>query len=649
MPTNEKRAPPRFVYKKKPRIHDKLFGTFDIETEGLGGKYISGATYFNGVVTHHPTVEALFDFMWKVPRGITDRGYLSSRTITWYAHNGAGYDFLYLAVLIRDYAYQNKYVVETVQQGQKPIQLIIPTPKGQIKLVDSYPFLDASLESASKAYAPDYSKLGHCRQHDFTRKNPGPDDWYSPNCNECIKYLEQDVVSLWHTYYNARALVIKTFRIEPGLTAGSTAMKAWISMIPEGNVYYRQAPKKETFARQFTTGAFTYPGMTTELLTPEPGQEYAAVTIDRSAAFAACQYEGGYPVSAGIWTNEYDQERFGFWECEAWCPPDIFPCVPLVKEGRKLWSTGSGTAYVTSEQYEFCLAQGYRLQVKRGLIFTQLEDVFKAFITKCEALEYPPDGSPADPAIKALAKRMRNSLNGKFNIRSEMDRIYFGEPYTVTPCKAKDPATCPVEHKQLIKGAKQVIDKVTLAPLPMFAIREPVDAPYAQPVWYAITVSRQQLEEHRLRLLMGDKVFKFDTDSATSRPDVIQEMIDSGAVIIGPGYGNYKVEHSWITLQSIGPKNYMGTEVRDGKVIEVGNCKGIPVKTIMDNLDAQRRAADGEIVQVEFESTRTLVEMFKGNFEVPGIVRKRSISVPNSAEGWLWNPDTRQFKPYHRE
>jgi DNA polymerase type B, organellar and viral len=619
----------RFVYRKRPKIRNRTFGTFDIESWGLGGPYLDGATCTDGeTVERHRTVEELWEALLDPPRPLKVNGMPSKRVFIWLAHNGAGFDFCYLAHLITKYAKKNGVVIETVQQGQKPIELIIPTPNGMVKLRDSYPFLDASLEAASKAYAPEYAKLGHCNQHNFTKLNSTEADYYDPTCSVCVGYLKGDVISLWHTYANARELVIKTFGIEPGLTAGSTAMRAWLYMIPRGHAYHRQAKDKEEFARRFTTGAFTYPGCTTELLIPEEGEEYAAITVDRSAAFAACQKEGGYPISTGIWTTEYTEEFYGLWECEAWCPVDCFPMVPLTKDGKKLWSTGAGTAYVTSEQYHACIREGYILKVTRGLVFEKTEDVFGAFIAKCEKLEYPEEGT-ADPAVKALAKRMRNSLNGKYNIRPEMERLYIGDP--------------PMD-------SRPVIDMDTGAPLPLYTIKEETDAPYAQPVWYAITVSRQQLEEHRLRLLMPpDQTYKFDTDSATSSPAVIRHLIARGAIEMGNGYGTYKVEHNWVALQSIGPKNYMGIEDQGGKLVEVGNCKGIPVKTIKAHRDAQKRAANGEKVELQFDSTRTLVEMLRSSRTQPGIVRKRSISTPNSAEGWLWDSETKRFAPHHRD
>jgi DNA polymerase type B, organellar and viral len=620
----------RLVSRKVAKTTDILFGTFDIESYGLGGPYADGATYIPGEgVTRYPTAAELFEALMNPPRGRRPDRKAIRTPFIWVAHNGAGYDFAYIAFMLVNYAVENEITIETVQQGTKPIELTIPTPFGQVKLRDSYPFLDASLESASKSYAPEHAKQGHCTTHDFT-KNSDASNYYSPNCGVCVGYLEGDVISLWHTYNNARELVIETFGVSPGLTAGSTAMKAWQATIPEGHIYRRQHPDIEEFARNFCTGALVYPGCTSELLEPVGDEKYAAITVDRSAAFAACQKMGGYPVSAGRWTPNYVPEYFGLYECEAWCPRHTFPMVPLVQEmGGKLWSSGGGVAFVTSEQYEACLEQGYILKVKRGVFFKETEDVFGPFLKMCEDFEYPPDGSVADPAIKALAKRMRNSLNGKFNIKPVTDRLFIGDDFPV--------------------GCKPVLDDLTNCH-PLYTIEEETDAPYCQPVWYAITVTRQMLEEHRLRLEMPEgTVFKFDTDSATSRPEVIRNMIERGVVEIGPGYGRYKVEHNWITLQSLGPKNYMGVEDKNGVPVKVGNCKGIPVKVIKAYREGQERAANGERVELTFESTRTLIDMFKSGLANPGIVRKRSISTPESVGGWRWEKETKMFYPHHRE
>jgi hypothetical protein len=629
-PGPAKRKNQRFVYQRVPKSHGLTFGTFDIESFGLGGPYADGATYTGeGEPERFTTALELFEALMNPPRGKDSNRKPKRSPYVWLAHNGAGYDFAYIAVMVMDYAQENNVVVETVQQGTKPIELVIPTDFGTVKLRDSYPFLDASLAAASKAYAPDYAKLGHCKAHDFAKLNSGPSDYYDPSCETCVSYLKGDVISLWHTYANASKLVEQVFGVSPGLTAGSTAMKAWQATIPEGHVYYRQNPSVEEFARHFCTGAFTYPGCTSELLEPIGDEKYAAITIDRSAAFAACQKEGGYPVSPGIWTTDYTADFFGLWECEAECPRNVFPMVPVTQGGKKLWSTGKGTAYVTSQQYEACISAGYQLKVMRGVFFEETEDVFGPFIRKCEGLEYPEKGK-ADPAVKALVKRMRNSLNGKYNIRPVMDRLYIGDDFPV--------------------GSKPVIDSDNFHfQHPLYTIEEETDAPYAQPVWYAITVARQVLEEHRLRVLMPeDQVYKFDTDSATTRPEVIRNMVASGDVILGEGYGNYKVEHNWLALQCVAPKNYLGLEEKNGEIVEIGNCKGIPVRTMKLYREGHKRAAQGEKVQVEFESTRTLIAMFKERLETPGIKRRRSISTPESTEGWSWDRATKRFSPIHR-
>src|SRR5271170_4171062 len=633
-PRPARRKNQRFVCRRVPKDMGIDFGTFDIESFGLGGEYADGATYtvVNGVERYR-TAQELFEALMNPPRRKRTNRHNSRAPFVWLAHNGAGFDFSYMAYMLVEYAEQYDITIEATQQGTKPIDLCIPTPFGKVHLRDSYPFLDASLAAASKAYAPTYAKLGHCTKHDFTKLNATERDYYNPNCETCVSYLEGDVISLWHTYQNARELVIKIFGVSPGYTAGSTAMKAWIATIPEGHVYYRQAPVVEEFARNFCTGAFTFPGCTTELIEPIGEERYGAITIDRSAAFAACQKEGGYPVSPGIWTTHYTNEYFGIWECQAWCPKSVFPMVPLYcpkEKGGKAWSTGSGTAYVTTEQYQACLDQGYDMKVIRGVYFKRTEDVFGPFLSKCESLEYPPDGSRADPAVKALVKRMRNSLNGKFNAKPITQRLFIGT--------------------KIVPGSWPVIDEDNGDPLPMYTIAEETDAPYTQPVWYALTVTRQQLEEHRLRLLMPpDSVFKFDTDSATTRPDVVRNMIESGSVILADGYGHYKVEHNWLALHCIAPKNYMGVEEVNGEIRNVGNCKGIPVRTLREFRQAQERAANGEVIQLEFESTRTLVEMFKKRLTHPGIVRRRAISTPQSVRGWQWEESTKSFSALHRE
>lgn len=616
----------------RPKTFDRIFGTFDLETIGLGGAYADGFTW-EGPGTEperHLCVESLFKSLLNPDRGRTPNGNESHRSYEWFAHNGAKYDFTYLAKRIRDYALENGLSVETCQQGTKIIRLVIPTPDGKVKISDSLPLLMGSLERVSKAFAPEFAKAGHCPMHDFTEGGE-----YDPECDVCVDYARQDVIALWHTYQNHRVEFIRLFGVEPGLTTGSSAVKAWISTLPRGNVYWRQSPRKERWLRNFCTGAYITPGVTSAELEPEPGEDYAAITADRSAAFAAAMLEGNYPTDTGAWVFEHDPEAaYAFYQCEAECPEGRAPLIPLTNsDGDKAWATGRGIAYVTSEQYEYAIQRGYRLKVTRGLVFDRVENLFDEFIKKCENLEYPPDGSDADPAVKAIVKNMRNSLNGKFNVREEQDRIYIG--------------VAPADDAK----ARPMIDEDTGQRMPFYTKREPVEAPYCQPGWYAITVSRQQIEDLRLvELCDPAERFKCDTDSFTTTPGRMRDLVDSGALTIGPGYGAYKFEHLWITHQSLGPKNYRGTELVAGVERYSANCKGIPAKLLKDDpvfREAHRRAGEGEKVQISFDSLRSLLEMIEKGLEIPGIRRVRSIGMPDTVNGWDYDRATKTFSPKH--
>lgn len=624
------RQEPDFLYRQRGKIYERWYGTFDLETEGFGGKFLDATVCTEDGPERYRSLEDLFSRLLNPPRLSyqTNRGStrITRRMFTWYAHNGAKYDFTYLALMIREYAVRNNVQVDTTIQGRKIIALTIPTEGGKVRLADSFPLLQSSLANAAKAYAPEYAKAGHCPDHDFTKKNV----FYDPDCKTCVAYALQDAVSLFYVMKNVTALLGRVFKVMPGLTTGSTAVKAWVSMIPRGHVYYRQHKDKEAFAQSAGVGSIIYPGDTSEEWTPAEGEDLAAVTLDRGAAFAACMKQGGYPVSAGIWTDEYE-ETFGFWEVIAESPPGCtFPVIPYStdKDGR-IFALGKGRAFITSEQYSYALECGYKLTIVKGLVFNKLEDIFSKFIQKCEDLEYPPDGSAADPAVKAMVKNMRNSLNGKFNTKTTHERIMFG------PAVDKE--------GELIPGAMPWVDEDGTEIPGVFVIIEESEVPYRHPDWYAITVTRQALCMIKLiRQLPPEARGKVDTDSITTRPREATRLIESGLIVMGRQYGAFKVEHGWRFLQSIGPKNYRGLDDAAGLV---NYCKGISRGFLGEHRDEHRRAGLGERIQLQMPSVSSIQEMIKTGADLPATIRLRSISTPASVTAWSHDQVTKKFSP----
>lgn len=616
--------------RNRPKIYDVHFGTWDLETMGLGGDFLDAAI-FTGEEgrERYRTLADLFDRMLNPPREAGKNGRTRRYQFTWYAHNGARFDFTYIASMILDYAIDNNVTIEPVAQGNRIIALTIPTPGGKVRIADSFPALQTSLEGASKAYAPDFSKSDHCPDHDFTKDDTV---YYCPECPVCIDYMLRDAESLFHVMRNFETSLHTNLKVNLKLTTGSIAMAGFQRNIPKGHVYYRQSKPKEDFMRKVGVGSLISPGCTSEVWEPEPGQDLAAVTVDRGAAFAASMLEGGYPVGTGIWRDTWDEDRFGFWEVIAQTPPGLeFPVIPFFTDHGRIFGVGRHLAYITSEQYREAISAGYRLEVLQGLVFNKLEPVFDNFIKKLEAMEYPADGKPADPAIRAMVKNTRNSLNGKFNTNPDHQSLMFG------------PLPRDEDTGQILDGVAPWMDDDGNAIPGGYLVTETVEAAYIQPGWYAITTTRQALTMRRLLMQLPPEARgKVDTDSLTTRPEHITRLVDQGAVTLGPGYGNWKIEHGWLWVQSIGPKNYRGEDTESGKI---NYCKGIPRKFLAKNTAAHKRAGQGEKVQLTVPTLRTFQEMIKTGAETPAMTRLRSISTPASVTGWDHDPITGAFTP----
>lgn len=621
---------PNFVCQERPKLYGIHFGTFDLETRGLGGEFLDASLYTDeDGPERYRSLPDLFDRLINPPRGVSEKtGRPLRYQFTWYAHNGAKFDFTYLSQLIINYAVANGITIEPVAQGKKLIAFVIPTPAGKVRLADSYPSLYTSLDKAAQAYAPEHLKSGHCPEHDFTKK---PGVFYDSACPVCVDYMMNDSESLWHTLSNFHDVGRAVLKINPKLTTGAMALAAWKRDIPRGHVYFRNHRSKEDFMRKVGVGSLIYPGASSKVWEPAEGNDIAAVTVDRGAAFAASMLEAGYPVGTGTWTDEFEEDTFGFYEVIAQTPPGLeFPVIPFyTKEGR-IFGVGKHLAYITTEQYREAIDAGYTIEVITGLVFNKTEPIFDKFLRKLEAMEYPPDGSACPPGVRTMVKNMRNSLNGKFNTNANQEVLCLG-PYPTT------------EDGDLEEGIIPWLDDDgNSIPGGYLKVSE-VEAPYIQPGWYAITTTRQALTMRRLIMMLpAEARGKVDTDSLTTLPGLVDELIQAGVITLGRGYGNWKVEHAWTWLQSIGPKNYRGEDTETGKI---NYAKGIPKRIMADNRDAHRLAGAGIKVQLEIDTLYSFQEMIKHGADMPATVRKRSISTPASVSGWEWDPVTLEFRP----
>lgn len=228
---------------------------FDFETEGLGGRFICGAIWTNdGVREIFTNLNELFDWIIAHPQ------------YRYLAHNGVGYEFAYLYPLVYDlFANRNDVSIRPTLQGDsRLVQLVISivdeetrTRRGKpattkIDMRDTLCLFNMSLKKVAEAFCPEIPKL--TGNIDFEKET------FDPNNPKHVEYVLRDcqiVVSAYERHWNN---VREMFGCPLGVTAGSTALKAYKTTIPEGHVYYRVNEQADAFIRRAYYGGLVLPG-----------------------------------------------------------------------------------------------------------------------------------------------------------------------------------------------------------------------------------------------------------------------------------------------------------------------------------------------------------------------------------------------------
>lgn len=594
----------REVYSEK-RMN---MGALDIETRGFMDGFILGRVrHSDGRAANFSTQEDMLAYILDTPR---DAKRQHTSEYIW-AHNGAGFDFTYLASPLIQLCKDQGIAATPIAQGDsKFIGVVIPQYQGKRKytvtLVDSYAVAASSLDDFSRAFAPDMPKLGHCEKHDFV--NGGP--WFSPECRTCLMYLERDVDTLLVSMKNLEAKLWEIFRSPLGITAGSTAIRGAKATLPEGQVYFRLRPDLEQWVRPAVHGGFVFPGH-------RIGHRGPAVTWDRSGAYAH-QLRQGVPYGKPLTVNYYDSSRPGIWQAEFDVPHDIpIPIIPSeTGSGQPAYPVGKFTAKVTSLEIEYAEKLGIGVSIIEGVIFDKLVYPFNEFVDKCEQLEYPDQGKP-DAAVKNIVKLMRNSVPGKFATRSAMDS------YVVT---------------EVADNAIPFIDPQTKLPVGVWRYEDKKEvrgAGYIHPHWNAWITANQRIDMHKILMAGGQQAFYCDTDSFTGSPEIADSLIRAGVLDAGKGgYGLFHDEGTWEDYVVVAPKVKSG--LRDGKWYH--SAKGIPKKKMEDSLMLSASEGIAERA-VEWESPTS----FKRKLTHPdlpyGSVRNRKYSLLDNSANWCLKPD----------
>lgn len=575
---------------KVPRI-----GTFDLETDGLGGTFILSAICDD---TDRVTMQS------SVPELVSSLLSKKHRNILWFAHNGGNYDFKYILSHIVELVKRGRlFDVRLLMTNDKVIEMTIyrwKNDKNPCKIRDSFALIPAPLAHVSKTFAPQYVK-GHINFDSET---------FNPGNTEHLEYLRNDVLGLRYSLLTFYKTAIDHFGIVPSITAASTAMKAWKCTIPDDTIYFRTHADCEAFVRHSYFGGMVYINRVNVELEN-------MVKLDISGAYGYAMKTFAMPVGEVTRTDTYEEGKIGFYKCRVIAPKNLEKYIIGVKSDTGvLWARGTFETVIDSYTYQYALTRGYKIEIIEGYYFDRQEYIFKEFIERCEKIEFVNKGN----ALGDTAKLMRNSLYGKFGTNPQK------KEYGIL----KDIG---------VDGWEPTIDNTTGSPHDYLCVRDiEIDASYIMPQWASCITACVRIYLDQLDALLNYQFVYNDTDSSVVPLSVYEEHKHLLPNQIA--YGRFKVETIYDSFCVLGPKAYMGKlreedqyTDQNGNVVQFDmKAKGIPRRRLTPDIMRNKGV-------VEFDSLNGIIPILRDGKSIGHTIHRTVTDIRNSSN-WVLIDDT---------
>jgi DNA polymerase type B, organellar and viral len=571
---------------------------FDLETRGLGGAIIEGAIGDDRELFFFSTIESLLGYM---------KLYAMTSEPLFLCHNGSTYEFTYLIQAIRHSPMRDEYDIFPISSGESiiSVRLVHRYEDWTFELRDTKAVYNGTLARFSEYFCP--PELRKIQTIDFEKET------YDPENVEHRAYLQRDIVSLVVAYRTLQTMLWESFQCPTAMTAGSTAMKAWLHTIPEDYRYYRLNPIVEEFMREGYYGGYVSPGA--DML---PHAD--VISYDINGAYGARMRDEEYPVGNPYFSFDFEPTHLGMWRCHVIALHPPFPMCPFRHPEKGLYWMGvpldECVTTITTQEVVFLREHGYRVDVLHGYFFNKSEPVFRTFVDNVEAVE------GRGGAYKEIAKVLRNHLYGKFGARKEHERLI----------------VCGEDH--LPEGAIRYVHPITGDEIAdMWTLYEEVDEPYMMPHWAAYITAYQRLALFKLILLIGPQnCLGCDTDSVKMPTDVFIEHLEElppyaeSFEDLEEGqsyYGTGKVEAAYSLYVSYGPKHYVYLEGDKPGIV----CKGIPQKAMSaDRLRAHLTSSLGG--EIRFKSVTTALTMLRTDGDDRIVQERKRMLKGGNSEKW---------------
>jgi hypothetical protein len=438
-----------------------------------------------------------------------------------YVIHNLEYDIRYLFAYFDELRHRGYHIDYVTRADKKFLAVRITSPnKMQWEIRDTYALFAAPLRALS-VFAGE-------EKHTIDIEN------FDPTNPEHREYLAADVRILYKAYQRYREIMFDLYQIEPGYTAGSTAVKAMARNLPRD--IFRQNRYVEEFARKSYYGGLCFVRFARSF--------EDATQLDARGMYGWAMKQP-LPLGHGIKTARYRDNKLGIYRCTVKSPRKVpFTFVPYRLKDGVAWPYGTFETYLPSVTIELACFYGYDIIVHEGYFFPESAPILEPFITQIESLERENKGN----AIGAAVKILRNSGYGKFAEKASKEML----TYDLTK-----------------PGVIPLINEDTGEMLDIGIGTQESEAGYMHIEWAAFITAYARLNlVDAIYQIDPDRVIIGDTDSMTIIGDYPQNLI-------GGNYGQYKVEREYQFIIPHAPKTYAGKD-KSGK--EVIKCKGIPIQ-----------------------------------------------------------------------
>ncbi len=137
-----------------------------------------------------------------------------------------------------------------------------------------------------------------------------------------------------------------------------------------------------------------------------------------------------------VYGSEFDKNKLGIWECRVTTPQDIFlPVLGVVryqdkkgnwnkpqgsKTGKFIFPKGTFTGHFTSAEILYARSQGYKIELLRGVQFSEKTRLFKKYVETLYKLRF---SQGEGTVLSIICKLLMNSLYGKFGMNLNKENI----------------------------------------------------------------------------------------------------------------------------------------------------------------------------------------------------------------------------------